>query len=334
MYKETGCEYPYEVNYKLMRFLPDCLKPKILSKVVREKLVTDKEMVELPNNSFCNDFIKRLSDVTFLEALERIFKYGCNKNTASSTHPQNNDFKLILNRLEQLSIQCVSKINTVLYFEQTVIPESERERIFHCQQNENGLVIYIYINKDVSKLFALLWKSIAEYLDLTHAMILSDILRLPIEEIGSLLDDHKIPGTEQFCLVSKRLLIIPGELVRIEHHSLLDKNFGLFYDGKCVVVERSNGEENIYIYGKILERSATMEDGIALCGYKVQIGLDKADVIKVKGYDIYKFCKDSYHGGSENLAVVSHTSPDDNVKQEGQQNNVQHCDELSDQSLT
>ena len=310
------------INYKeLMMRLPPGLQPKMLSSVVKERLIIP-ESTEIVTSGTVNALRQQLSSAQFGRGIARLIQ---------DVNSENEDFneEVIANMesdLRGIEICAVKNLKTSLVYKGVLIPGSEAEVPFFQERLlvSGKKICKMYVNavKEVDKPFSaitLVSNVIAEmYGGLLgkRVVLIPEMLRCPLNEIWSLLDTMHIRQDDTYNAAEMDIYPEPGTFIPIEDHHLLNDAFEEFEPQEYVGYELDDPSLHLnegvatYIYAVIIEEVMN-KDSVQLPTkmYRINIGHNKEAVVVAA--DLYKFHRvkeisDQHtpRSGNENRQVV------------------------------
>ena len=289
-------------NYKdLVMFIPEALRPKMLSSVVEERFVDQRDSIERFDFGAASALRKNLHSDYFYRGVVRLIRH------ASHEHHEEVDEDLVgslKSRLHNIQVHGMKKIVTHLVFKNTPITGSEDEvpyfveKVCHSEQD----VWNIYINatgdeKTKDEVALTLVEVVVEACRrLLHeaAIYIQPMLCMRPENISSFLDNRKIQQINSFEEEMGNLLALPGSFIPIAEHHLLNPAFEVFKSGEYVGYELEDpsldNEEGdaTFIYAVIIEEVTHDDYSLLNKLYKINIG-DERELKTAPATDLYKF---------------------------------------------
>lgn len=329
------CKLDSEHHLEMINLLPTNLKPKMLSKVISEKLEDEfhdgRCMHDVANKLKC-----QLNTRAFALGLARLIKHEHRKIGHRIKHEV---FDLIQQQLKGINVYGIEKVKNYLVYQDSRLPESEIENqcfVDKIIDSESGEIFWeIYIDKSL-KLDDELQVNISEIVNkITGSLLqknihyIQPILSCPPHSISKVLDRLKIrPDRSNKNDLLTSTLPTAGSFIPIEDHHLLKEDFGVFEAGEYVgyeINDEMTGEAT-FIYAIIHSRigdeyspkkptlsrnnSNTNKNDkkirientkkLLMQIYKINIG-DERMFIEVPAADLYKFHRvDRYVGRDSN----------------------------------
>ena len=280
----------------LMLKLPPEVQPRMLSRVVREKLC-DPEKLKIVANGAVNTMKVKISSIPFARGVARIIKH---------VNHQNKDFdvsvlKGIGESLRSIELLAVEGLRTSLFLFEVQIPESEADVPFFVDKPELSALgkskVYIDTLSGVSDANLIISDIIGEmyggFLQ-QKAHLIGEMLRCPPSSIWPLLDRMNVRKDDSYTTADLDIYPEPGTLIPTEDHHLLKDAFEEFEPAEYVgyqlhdpslVLQKGNP---IYIYG-IIVQEVTSEDAVILKKvYQINNEHDK-EPAEVSATKLYKF---------------------------------------------
>nr|XP_058943110.1 sacsin-like [Pocillopora verrucosa] len=294
-------------NFKeLMMKLPLQLQPKMLSLVVREKLI-DGVFVK---SSVFDLMMLRLCTPHFGQGIARIIKHD---------NSQKSDFDEdviadIEKSLKRIQLCAVDSLKTALFLNDNLIPGSERDtKSFQekCEiHGEEKCMVYVNVvnaTNDTDLARSLLSGVVIEmYGDLLgkSAYLIPSMLQCAPNEIWSLLDKSDIRQDDTCSLDGMDIFPDPGSFIPVEDHHLLNDAFGDFEPGEYVGYQLHDPSLQLdrgvatFIYAVIIEEVMAQDVGcnedwvlrLVTKVYSVNIGHEH-EPVEVTATKLYKFCR-------------------------------------------
>ena len=310
------------INYKeLMMKLPPVLQPRMLSAVVKERLIIP-ESTEIVTSGTVNALRQQLSSAQFGRGIARLIQ---------DVNSENEDFnaEVIANMesdLRGIEVCAVKNLKTSLVYKGVLIPESEAEVPFFQERLlvSSKKICKMYVNavKEVDEPFSAITfvsNMIAEmYGGLLgkKVVFIPEMLRCPVNAIWSLLDTMHIRQDDTYNAAEMEIYPEPGTFIPIEDHHLLNDAFEEFKPQEYVGYELDDPSLHLnegvatYIYAVIIEEVMS-NDAVKLPTkmYRINIGHNKESVVVAA--DLYKFHRvkeisnqHTLRSGNENRQVV------------------------------
>ena len=294
-------------NFKeLMMKLPLHLRPKMLSLVVREKLI-DGVFVK---SSVFDSMMLRLCTPQFGQGIARIIKHD---------NSQKSDFNEdviadIEKSLKRIQLCAMDSLKTALFLDDDLIPGSERDtKSFQekCEvPGEEKCMVYVNVENaanDTELARSLVSRVIIDiYGDLLgkSAFLVPGMLRCAPNEIWSLLDKSGIRQDDTCSVEDMDIFPEPGSFIPVEDHHLLNDAFGNFEPGEYVGYQLHDPSLQLdrgvatFIYAVIIEEVMAQdvscnEDWVlhlVTKVYSVDIGHEH-EPVEVTAAKLYKFCR-------------------------------------------
>ncbi|XP_015767810.1 PREDICTED: sacsin-like isoform X1 [Acropora digitifera] len=289
-------------NYKdLVMFIPEALRPKMLSSVVEERFVDQRDSTERYDFGAASSLRKNLHSDYFYRGVVRLIRH------ASHEHHEEVDEHLIdslKSRLRNIQVHGMKKIVTHLVFKNIPITGSEAEvpyfveKICHSEQDARNIYINATSDEETKDEVAL---TLAEVIveacrGLLHeaAIYIHPMLCMTPEKIFSFLDKRKIRQINSFEEEMGNIFPLPGSFIPIAEHHLLNPTFEVFKSGEYVGYELEDpsldNEEGdaTFIYAVIIEEVTHDDYSLLNKRYKINIGDER--VLKIaSATDLYKF---------------------------------------------
>ena len=328
------CKLVNEPHSDMVKRLPDHLRPKLLSKLINERL--EEEFYETKYmNAVANKLKCQLNTKAFSLGLARLIKHESKKTGHKIKHEV---FDEIQRLLKEINIYAVEKVKTYLAYSDSKVFESESESQCFSEKlydTEKEILYWeIYIDKS-SKLDDELQVRISEIVNKITGNYLKQnihyiqpILGCPPHSISKVLDRLKIrPDRSNKNDLFTSTLPPAGSFIHIEDHHLLKEDFGFFEAGEYVgyeIYDEFTGEPT-YIYA-IIHSNVNTENSpkkrtFSSSGsikneqdnkkentkkalqqrYKINIG-EEREIIEVSAADLYKFHRvERYVGKDDDL---------------------------------
>ncbi|XP_023931332.1 sacsin-like [Lingula anatina] len=291
--EEFGLEVPSYSD--VAECLPECLRLRYLTDVVKEKLQSEPNINKLAEHP-----LKwKLQSENFYQAVLRLLRHA-GKTQGFTVSQQDRDE--LQENIENIKLHFVTELTTVLEYKGKVLSGSEITPMCfyqkaHCGQQSH--CFYLKSNfqmRSFSPRFVEILNSLSKGRLSTSLHHLCHILDETVDEISRYLDDQGIPP-DDYCS-STSVLPTPGTYLHIEDQHLLSENFHRFECGEYVGYEvedpllKSLEGLPTYIYAIVLEEimeDADSQTSNVLRRYRIRIGSEEDDVLVVTGNDLYKF---------------------------------------------
>ena len=287
------------MNHKdLMMKLSSSARPKMLSNVVKEKVVKsgDTSVTDVRVAGFLK---QQVSSPQFCRGIARLI---CHANSETAALKETMVASAI-SRLQSIEICGIDNIITNLTHNGVPIPESEEEVPFFVEKiflagQEVWKVCVSAAAEIEDNICLILTKVIAdacEGLLRDTAMFVPQMLREHPSKIWSLLNAMKIRQDDSLGAEEKGAFPEPGSFIPIEDHHLLNQDFEEFSLGEYVgyalydpTLEMQEGEPT-FIYAIIVEELAT-KDGSFLFTKKYKVNIKHGnEPVVVEAADLYRF---------------------------------------------
>ena len=323
------CKLDSEHHLQMVNLLPQHLRPKMLSKILTEKLEEDFYESRCTHD-VANKLKCQLNTKAFALGLARLIKH---EHRMIGHRIKQEVLDVIQQQLKGVDVYGVDKVRTYLVHSEAKLPESESENQCFAEtttEPESGEIFWeIYIDKSL-KLDDELQLRISEIVNKITGSLLKQniryiqpILSCPPHSISKVLDRLKIrPDRSNKNDILTSTLPPAGSFIHIEDHHLLKEDFGFFEAGEYVgyeINDELSGEPTfIYaiIHSGIGEEHSPKKRTLSSNGnfkneqerrkentkkllhqrYKINIG-DEREFIEVSAADLYKFHRvDRYVG--------------------------------------
>ena len=281
----------------LMMKLPPSLQPQMLSLVVKEKLISP-ESLEVVSIEAVNTLKRQLTSVQFGHGFARIIrdvnyqKKGFDEGVIAGVE----------RGLRSIELLSVKGLQTSLYHNDALIPESEKSVIYFKERLElPGKETWrVYINA-LTGIDETIWTLVTniivemygEFLG-KNSYVITGMLRCPPSSIWSLLDRMGIRKDDSYGSAQMKIYPEPGTYIPVEDQHLLNDAFEEFEPGEYVgyqlhdpSLQQEEGTA-IYIYAIVIEEVSNTDAGMLLKLYKIDIGHDKEPVV-VSAARLHKF---------------------------------------------
>ncbi|XP_057316917.1 sacsin-like [Hydractinia symbiolongicarpus] len=294
-YDDVEMNQNVDVNVNLLKNLPKDLKPKVLSKVIEERLTSELHVVDVSKNHISKKIEERLQSDQFLACFMRLLKHEANEDFNNSDVNKGlleKKGEEIFTALQKVKVIVLSNIQTQYAYKNDLIPDSIVEKSLFLKKNKDWLEIYF---KESQRETTLMYSQISTaLLELFSNPLKKTLLLVPIllhtslSDLSSVLDGEGIFRQESDSQFLKSGQIpTPGDLVPLELYCLLKYDLLDFEKDEYVAVEREENGRCVYIYG-IIRRVDRNADKL-LRVYGVQISANENDIVDVKTTDLYKF---------------------------------------------
>ena len=290
-------------NYKdLVMFIPEALRPKMLSSVVEERFANERDSTERFDFGAASALRKNLHSDYFYRGVVRLIRHASHER-----HEEVDEHLLgtVKSRLRNIQVHGMEKVVTHLLFKNIPISGSEAEVPYFvekvCDSKQDVWNVYINAtgNEEETKdevalaLTQVIVEACRGFLR-EAAMFIPAILCMTPDRISSLLDKMKIRQDDSHDEERGSLFPLPGSFIPIAEHHLLNPAFEIFKSGEYVGYELEdpsldNEEEDAtFIYAVIIEEvTANVYSPLSKC-YKINIGDEREPKI-VPATDLYKF---------------------------------------------
>ena len=290
-------------NYKdLVMFIPEVLRPKMLSSVVEERFVDQRDSTERFDFGAATALRKNLHSDYFYRGLVRLIRHASHEQHEKVDEHLVGSLK---SRLRNIQVHGMKKVVTHLVFENTPISGSEAEVPYFvekvCDSEQDVWGIYINATGDEEEtkdeVALTLTEVIVEAcrgLLRETAIFIGAMLCMAPERIGSFLDKKKIRRINSFEEEMGNLFPLPGSFIPIAEHHLLNPAFEVFKSGEYVGYELEDPSldneegEATFIYAVIIEEVTHDDYSLLSKWYKINIG-DERELKTAPATDLYKF---------------------------------------------
>ena len=305
--KEFQNEEPESTYFhqSFIMLLPESLKPKLLSNLVTEVLVTDLNLSCDAGSSDCklkNDFLKLLAKDIFQAALYRLAHHASiKKNQPLDEEDVNQSIQQACN----FEIECWPEIETYLKFnkDNSSIDNSKAQVKHFCPSDTRIIISHTKVTKfDLASILTeSILEKMKEHVNSDARLAVQAVLNLDDPgQIDEKLDELNISALSE----APQLTENPGDVIDPTLHDYLQQNpCNYFRVGELVGFERNDdasGQSDdlkdykvTYILAKIVEEiiSASSDQQSFNFGkqYKIDIGLKVPITVGV--LDIYKFSR-------------------------------------------
>ena len=286
-------------NYKeLMMKLPESLRPKMLSSVVKEHISSPS--FEIISSTVITQLKRQLSSPQFFYGIVRLIRH---ENCRLKRNVDDTVIESIKKRLCTIGLYAVNNLKTSLFCDGNPILQSEAEVPYFVKKTvafgedisnvyvnvATGTVTYTRIILLVSGVvnevcFGLLGES---------TLLISHILSCSLNDIWSLLDDMDIRQDDSLPVEEVEILPEPGSFIPQDDHHLLNDDFEEFEPGDYVGFELHDpslvreGGDATYIYAIIIEEVTSECNSRFTRRYRINIGNGQEKIVDAT--DLYKF---------------------------------------------
>ena len=282
-------------NYKkLMMKLPESLRPKMLSSVVKEDISSPS--FETISSTAITQLKNQLSSPQFFYGIVRLIRHE-KRNVDETT------IESIKKRLCTIGLYAVNSLKTSLFCDGNPIPESEAEvpcfvkKTFASGEEISKVYVNVSTGTDTYTRTILLVSGVVRELCSgllgESALMISHMLSYSLNNIQSLLDTMGVRPDDSLPVEEVEILPEPGSFIPQEDHHLLNDDFEEFEPGDYVGFELHDpslvreGGDATYIYAIIIEEVTNECDSRLKRRYRINIG-NGQDII-VDATDLYKF---------------------------------------------
>ena len=291
------------VNKNLLDCLPAKDTPKRLSELVKEVLKEPERDIEAPREHFSNKLKLMFSSEHFFNGLDRLMKHEY--STTENTSPE---LEKVFEVLGSTKISVLQQLQTVLLYNNKVIPGSESDKEVYAKAAVDSFEIYLQFGKlkDASSeivqgILTLLEIHSIKFVDNVNVLSLLRMLEVFPHEIPELLDKRGIPRDAKDEKV--RYLPDPGDLVPQTLYPYLSYNFQKLETGHFVAVGKEFEGDECYIFGIVRGCKTSGDVHISQFVYDVQIGKDPDSIIELKAFELHGF--DTINSAVLTKAVVT-----------------------------
>lgn len=291
-------EDPYE-HQKLLQFLPEQIRPKLLSRVISLNLVGARvEHCDYGNScEFSGWFQKRLSSYEFRHGLVCLIR-----DQSKGTISQANAAHMCESTFGKIQIVCCKALHTELLLNHQPLDGTEIETQVYVKKQQDECVFYLKHNdnmthKVVSEVNMYLTKEINALLENTlnslSLPVLGHLLLCEnMEDVERALEQHGVRNT----MSGEEGLSFrpsPGTPIPEEWHDALDMDpLNIFEKGEYVGFrkdELKTEHENEYVFAIVVEclDETPGQTRFNPSRYRIQIGNDK--FTEVSSLDLYQF---------------------------------------------
>ncbi|XP_057316650.1 sacsin-like [Hydractinia symbiolongicarpus] len=303
--KSESCK----VNVNLLKHLPEDLKPKALSEVIEERLVSEVLPVEVAKDHISKKIESRLHAEQFLESFIRLLKDEAKSDLNSDIDEVSLDEKReqIFNALQKVKVIVLSDIQTQYAYKNELIPDSIVEKSLFLKKNEDSSEIYFKKSQRentlmYSQISTALLKLFNKPLKKNASLVLI-LLQTRLPDLSSVLDGEGIFRDESDSQFLKSgQMPTPGDLVPLELYCLLKHDLLDFEKDEYVAVEREENGRCVYIYGIIRRVDRNADKPLRV--YGVQISANENEIVDIKATDLYKFDSKATVIPSEDTSLV------------------------------
>lgn len=307
-YDDVDTYQNVDVNVNLLKNLPKDLKPKVLSKVIEERLTSELHVVDVPKNHISKKIEERLQSDQFLACFMRLLKHEANADLNSEVNKALLEEKReeIFNALQKVKVFVLPDVKTQYAYNDTLIPGSVVSKSLFPRKVEDNLeIIFKASLKENEFMYSQISIELLQLFNnpLKNTILVPILLRSPLSELPSILDQAGIfldESDSQF--LNSGQMPTPGDLVPLELYCLLKHDLLDFEKDEYVAVEREENERCVYIYG-IIRRVDRNTDKL-LRVYGVQISPNENDIVDIKATELYKFDSKATLIPSEDTSLV------------------------------
>ncbi|KAJ8024031.1 Sacsin [Holothuria leucospilota] len=284
--REVGTSVNLE---ELLKILPGHLRPRFVSEFVEERMVTSVENAEEDCNCLVSRKLKRIASwEQFPIAIQCIVAHEL--KTGSSAQIDEKMEELMRSRL---TIKCIQKLETALYFEgrQILFSQSNTSSLFAKNQENQEVVIYMSHDANPLNMHRQLARNFNDTFKLVRDIsYLELILRAENEEdLPNLLNSENI-GTARLEEESFWNLPDLGSNVQNDVIALLNRDIMyIFFDNEFVGYDCGDGENEFLVYARVSQRidDGTPNDTPWRIHYEVKVGENEKRI--VPAFRLYKF---------------------------------------------
>ena len=322
----------YHLTNASIHLLPECLRPKYLSEVVRESVILSEIRI-IHDSLFAIKLETFLHSSYFIDGLLRLIRHGSKNRRIYLTDEERDIFT---SRLQHIEVRQVSNLNTCLYINNERIHASKAAKVCYiCESDIRNGIEYrcIYFQEDGNTTEEKLLQSIDRFLLEMIKIISPHKIReqlLVVKVIHMLNDPHGISDMLDGQAITTHGLSShacssvfpdPGTYVPVELHHLLSCEFSEIEEHEyiCVAFELEDTEivdnENmsdsynpVYIFVKILGKY-TMDANNADSSishvfeqYEIFTG---TETIIVPAFKLYKLVKPDANNESRDVVDVT-----------------------------
>ncbi|KAK3611579.1 hypothetical protein CHS0354_018094 [Potamilus streckersoni] len=297
--------------WQVIKPLPDCYRPKLLSEVVTEEVDTT-EMKEIDSDE-AERLERFLHSAEFIQGILRLVKHE--KTIRKETFVSEDENK-IFDQIQGLKIKEVQGLYTYLKINEEIIESSKRieTNFIHETINENilGFTLYFQVEegkeRDVQKYLIAKPNGIIDLIkrctdnSIQHR---SEILYVILDcmhesyNINNIMDKLHIDPYDSLQNISCSIFPRPGTYVPKEFHAFLQQGFSEFQEHEYESVayeledntDGSDGDDSVYIYVRIKRPVKSKEPCTAgiTNQYVIDIGDRDKGHVTVYAYKLFKF---------------------------------------------
>ena len=285
---------------KHLKSLPEKIRPMFLSEVIESKFEIENEQV--PENSICREINSFLRCNEFINGVMRLFNM---EKTLKKEYLSDEIISTIAENMHGVSIKCASGIQKISKFQGREVSRRPCKCCYDSRQEKGKNVIKIIFDFGEERDAEMIVRKNQDFISRAirectgckfhnTSTLLSMIcaqMKNPTE-IESFLDDRMIPSLDKKHRKASPWFPIPGDVVEMRWHCLLDNDFISFDIGEYVAyVSGINTRGDVdYKYAIIKERLSCGANSVVLTlsqAYRVEIQPDEEKEMKV--YELYKF---------------------------------------------
>ncbi|XP_030627941.1 sacsin-like [Chanos chanos] len=308
---------PYE-HKKLVQSLPEKIRPKMLSQLVREDL-QKSSMITCEYGEFCEfreNFHRHLSASYFMHGIIAVIRHQY-KGAVS----QDQAISICKKIFTSIKIICCKTLDTVLVLDGKPLENSTEENPIYVDRDNESCTFFLKHSDDLSlktmneinlRIATMINVLFQKCLNSDSVLIIAQLLCCDnLDDVQRVLEKNGIyDSTTGEAEYDK--LPVPGSIIPEEWIDSLDMYFlHNFEKGEYVGVKMPPDDNEVYYYAKIIDRVNALSDqqGPATSRYRVQIGPDKE--IQAGSLDIYKFIRtgtssDHSARSCKNLVFIGH----------------------------
>ena len=286
-------------NYKeLMMKLPESLRPKMLSSIVKENISSPS--FETISSTTITQLKQQLSSPQFFYGIVRLIR---DENCRLKRNIDDTVFESIKKRLCTIGIFAVNSLKTSIFCDGNPIPESEAEVPYIVKKTlaAGEEISKVYVNvatgTDTYTRTILLVSGVVKEVCFgllgESALLISHMLSCSLNDIQSLLDTMGVRPDDSLPLEEVEILPEPGSFIPQDEHHLLNDDFEEFEPGDYVGFELHDpslvreGGDATYIYAIIIEEVASECNSRMTRRYRINIGNGQERIVDAT--DLYKF---------------------------------------------
>ncbi|XP_035995653.1 sacsin [Fundulus heteroclitus] len=292
--KLSSCHLGRDIfeHHRLVKMLPEKLKPKMLSQITEEKVVeSNMQLCELGNScEFSGWFDKHLSSEAFKHGLICLLR-----EQTEGKITQEKATELCLKLFGSIQIVCCESLKTMLWLDGDPLHKTARETEVFVKQQQHGFTLFLKHNNDIApkainevnmtlikEINALLGHKIAS----VHLPVLGQLLMCDsLQDVQKTLAKNEIRDSS-LAEIQTLNPPDPGTDIPDEWHDSLDMSFlNNFEEGEYV----GYSTNNTYIYAVII-KELPGQSGRCSWKYKIDIGGDEP--VEVGHLDLYQFKRD------------------------------------------